>query len=112
MTERGRVWEGGYPECTSNASRLLPKSISILQEFSCNALRMPLESFAVHSKYCFMFFFTRDTRMKYTCDLETNHKCCILLKTITHIYTVQQGIYKTKLRCAWNGNERGWVECS
>ena len=37
------------PECTSNASRLLPESISILKILSWNALRMPSESFDCHS---------------------------------------------------------------
>ena len=32
-------------ECTLNASRLLPESISISKEFSWNAVRMPSESF-------------------------------------------------------------------
>ena len=37
------------PECTSNAFRLLPESISILQEFSWNAIQMSSESFNCHS---------------------------------------------------------------
>ena len=37
------------PECTSNASRLLPESIPILNEFSWNAIRMPSESFDCRS---------------------------------------------------------------
>ena len=37
------------PECTSNAFRLLPESISILQEFSWNAIQMSSESFDCRS---------------------------------------------------------------
>ena len=37
------------PECTSNAFRLLPASISILQEFSWTAIQMSSESFDCRS---------------------------------------------------------------
>ena len=37
------------PECTSNAFRLLPESISILQEFSWNAIQLSSESFDCRS---------------------------------------------------------------
>ena len=37
------------PECTSNVFRLLPESISILQEFSWNAIQMSSESFDCRS---------------------------------------------------------------
>ena len=37
------------PECTSKAFRLLPESISILQEFSWNAIQMSSESFDCRS---------------------------------------------------------------
>ena len=37
------------PECSSKASRMLPESISILKEFSWNAIRMPSESFDCRS---------------------------------------------------------------